>query len=61
MVLAGLLYGSAMPQQWGEKSRPVDFYDVKNDVHNILKSLAGNISYTHGEYIVFTSTSQRMY
>ena len=30
--LAGLVWGSAMPEQWGVASRPVDFYDVKADV-----------------------------
>lgn len=30
--LAGLAYGSALPVQWGEGERRVDFYDVKGDV-----------------------------
>lgn len=30
--IAGLCYGSARPEQWGEAARPVDFYDVKADV-----------------------------
>jgi phenylalanyl-tRNA synthetase beta chain len=30
--LAGLAYGSVAPEQWGEKGRSVDFYDVKADV-----------------------------
>lgn len=34
--IGGLAYGSALPEQWGEKSRPVDFYDIKGDVENLL-------------------------
>jgi phenylalanyl-tRNA synthetase beta chain len=30
--LAGLAYGSVLPEQWGAKARNVDFYDVKGDV-----------------------------
>ncbi|MGC9162127.1 MAG: phenylalanine--tRNA ligase subunit beta [Thiomonas sp.] len=30
--LGGLAYGSALPLQWGEDERRVDFYDVKGDV-----------------------------
>ena len=30
--IAGLCYGPANPEQWGEATRPVDFYDVKADV-----------------------------
>ena len=34
--IGGLVYGSALPEQWGEKSRPVDFYDIKGDVEDLL-------------------------
>lgn len=34
--IAGLAYGSATPEQWGETNRTVDFYDVKNDVLALL-------------------------
>ncbi len=34
-MLAGIALGSAGPEQWGEKSRKVDFYDVKADVEAI--------------------------
>jgi phenylalanyl-tRNA synthetase beta chain len=30
--LAGLCYGDAVVEQWGETSRNVDFYDVKSDI-----------------------------
>lgn len=39
-VIAGLVSGTAHPEQWGSKSTPVDFYDLKNDVEALL-------SFTH--------------
>jgi phenylalanyl-tRNA synthetase beta chain len=30
--IAGLAYGSRWPEQWAEKSAPVDFFDAKGDV-----------------------------
>ena len=35
-VLGGAIYGSAAPEQWGERGRPVDFYDIKGDVEALL-------------------------
>lgn len=34
--IAGLAYGSARPEQWGEKSRPVDFFDLRADLEALL-------------------------
>ncbi len=34
--LAGLSYGDAIPEQWGESARRIDFYDVKADVEALL-------------------------
>jgi phenylalanyl-tRNA synthetase beta chain len=34
-MLAGLALGSVIPEQWGEKARKVDFYDVKADVESL--------------------------
>lgn len=36
-TLSGLISGSALPEQWGEKSRPVDFFDLKGDLQNLFK------------------------
>jgi phenylalanyl-tRNA synthetase beta chain len=36
--IAGLAFGARLPEQWGEKSVAVDFFDVKGDV----ESLAGD-------------------
>lgn len=38
--IGGLWYGSAAPEQWGEKARNVDFYDIKADVENLLQGQA---------------------
>ncbi len=34
--VAGLAYGTALPEQWGTPSRPLDFYDIKSDVLALL-------------------------
>jgi len=34
--VAGLAYGAALPEQWGEAARDVDFYDVKGDVEALF-------------------------
>src|SRR5690606_20279641 len=36
MNIAGLAAGSVMPEQWGERSRNVDFYDVKGDLEALF-------------------------
>ena len=41
--LGGLVWGSVIPEQWGAKSRAVDFYDVKADVEAL--SPAGNLAF----------------
>jgi len=37
--IAGLAFGAARAEQWGEKPRPVDFYDVKGDVEALVAPL----------------------
>jgi phenylalanyl-tRNA synthetase beta chain len=34
--LGGLAYGGAAPEQWGQPSRDIDFYDVKGDVETLI-------------------------
>jgi phenylalanyl-tRNA synthetase beta chain len=41
LQLAGVVIGSACPEQWSEKPQAIDFFDVKADVQAVLK-LAGN-------------------
>ncbi len=38
-VIAGLAVGPAVPEQWAERARPVDFYDVKSDLEAVLGGL----------------------
>ena len=38
--VAGLAVGPAVPEQWGVKARPLDFFDIKADVSALLE-LAG--------------------
>lgn len=44
--LSGLITGRHIPEQWGEKSRPVDFFDLKGDVEALLATLADTDQYT---------------
>ena len=37
--IGGLAYGLINPEQWGQKSRPVDFFDVKGDLEAFLAPL----------------------
>lgn len=36
--LGGLAYGTVLPEQWAEKSRPTDFYDVKADIESLINN-----------------------
>jgi phenylalanyl-tRNA synthetase beta chain len=38
--LGGLSYGSAVPEQWGDDGRTVDFFDVKADVEALANGRA---------------------
>ena len=40
MRVAGLAWGPAQPLQWSARSRPIDFFDVKGDVENLLAPMA---------------------
>jgi len=42
VMIAGIINGSAFPEQWGEKNRTIDFYDLKADVEALL-SLGGDL------------------
>lgn len=43
VMVAGIINGSAFPEQWGEKTRAVDFFDLKADVEALL-SLGADLS-----------------
>ncbi|MDT8363615.1 MAG: phenylalanine--tRNA ligase subunit beta [Nitrosomonas sp.] len=34
--IAGLCFGSALPEQWAVKSREIDFFDVKTDIESLF-------------------------
>jgi len=37
MVIAGLLTGTAVPEQWGDVKRAVDFYDAKGTLESLFE------------------------
>ena len=47
--LAGLAFGPAMPEQWGEKARAMDFYDLKADVEALCAAFGGDADAFHFE------------
>jgi phenylalanyl-tRNA synthetase beta chain len=47
-VIAGVATGSLLPEQWGERQRDIDFYDIKGDVEAVL-ALTGR-----GSEFIFT-------
>ncbi|MGR9117036.1 MAG: phenylalanine--tRNA ligase subunit beta [Gammaproteobacteria bacterium] len=44
-MLAGLAMGGAYPEQWGEKSRKLDFYDMKADVEALFALTGTQVRY----------------
>ncbi|SSY79967.1 phenylalanine--tRNA ligase subunit beta [Alysiella crassa] len=48
--LGGLVYGSVLPEQWGEKARAADFYDVKADVESVLSGQNVQIEYVRATH-----------
>ncbi len=52
MRVAGLAYGDAAPEQWGQVAQVVDFFDVKSDVLALLNmsSAASNFSFVADEH-----------
>ncbi len=44
-IIAGILSGLALPEQWTEKKRNVDFYDLKGDVQALLGPLSATVEY----------------
>lgn len=44
-MLSGLILGGFYPEQWGEKSRKVDFFDLKADVQAMFSLTGRNVRY----------------
>lgn len=38
MKLGGLAYGAAVPAQWGQTARSVDFFDIKADIESLFSA-----------------------
>lgn len=45
-VIGGLICGTALPEQWGNASRNVDFFDIKGDVETLLNLTLKKNQYT---------------
>ncbi len=41
-LISGVISGNLMPEQWAEKSRKVDFYDIKADIEGLLGMVMGS-------------------
>ena len=44
-MLSGLVLGSVNPEQWGEKVRKVDFFDLKGDLDALFKFISTDVRY----------------
>ena len=44
-MLSGLILGTDTPEQWGEKARKVDFFDLKGDIEALFKLTDSSVQY----------------
>ena len=44
-MLSGLILGTDIPEQWGEKARKVDFFDLKGDIEALFKLTDSSVQY----------------
>jgi phenylalanyl-tRNA synthetase beta chain len=49
-MLAGLILGSATAEQWGEKTRKVDFFDMKSDVEAFFALLGCSAQFVPAQH-----------
>jgi phenylalanyl-tRNA synthetase beta chain len=42
--LSGVAIGDAFTEQWGESSRPLDFFDLKGDVESLIRLAGASVS-----------------
>ncbi|MFO1257288.1 MAG: phenylalanine--tRNA ligase subunit beta [Gammaproteobacteria bacterium] len=42
-VLSGMVMGTAYPENWGYRNRPVDFFDIKGDVEKLCALTQGEL------------------
>lgn len=48
-MIAGVITGSSLPTQWGAKTRPVDFFDIKADVEQLILLTHDKDAFTYVE------------
>ena len=48
-MLAGLVLGDAYSEQWGEKSRKVDFFDIKADIQALFSLTGCEVQYVSAQ------------
>ncbi|HEY0721479.1 MAG TPA: phenylalanine--tRNA ligase subunit beta [Gammaproteobacteria bacterium] len=46
IVMGGLVFGGALPEQWGVREQAVDFFDVKSDLEALLALSANPAAFT---------------
>jgi len=51
--LSGAVWGPVNEEQWSEKPRMVDFYDVKQDLQSLLSGAGDQVSYTPQTHALF--------
>jgi phenylalanyl-tRNA synthetase beta chain len=56
-MIAGIVTGTRWPEQWGEKSPPVDFFDVKSDITALFHFISANGGGTTQEHYRFIPTT----
>jgi phenylalanyl-tRNA synthetase beta chain len=44
--ISGLITGNHVPEQWAQKSRLLDFFDIKGDVENLLATVSETENFT---------------
>lgn len=61
--IGGLISSSVYPEQWSLKKTEVDFFDVKNDVENLLRSIGyNNIEFRQSDHkILHPKRSAKIY
>jgi phenylalanyl-tRNA synthetase beta chain len=60
--IAGVIYGGRFAEQWAEKQRPVDFFDLKADVEALLAPAGGELSFkAEAHPVLHPGQSARIY
>lgn len=49
-VIAGLIYGSQLPESWVGQGESVDFYDIKGDVEAVLQLAGDDFTFAIGQH-----------